>query len=417
MRWLCIIGSVLSLWADPLGSGVWESVDYGLIFEITRDKARQFDVTPGVCVLHAEVPVAQVPYQEWERRGEGWAMGSLVVKPLARVPAHCTGKRDKDPQRNLEILATTFQRHYAFFDRRGAAWQAGRKQVQAALGSDWFPAACQWLESLGDAHVTLSDGKRECGKGRDPKLDRRARALAMRDYLLRPDTVLSGPAKPYGRRRIWVGRLRADSRIGYVNLFTMGGFAEGQDDSVPATEHLKTFAGLLDEILSDELRGVEALVIDLRFNAGGFDQIGLEIASRLTGEAKLAYTKRAFFDGKLTEPVGVWIRPSERAKFRGAVAVLIGPATVSAGETAAIALRALPQVRLMGLASEGALSDRLDRKLPNGWEFSLSNEIYTSADGQVFEGTGVPPQERVENEEFGAAIEAARRWLEAGLKR
>ena len=45
----------------------------------------------------------------------------------------------------------------------------------------------------------------------------------------------------------------------------------------------------------------------------------------------------------------------------------------------------------MGQDTAGMLSDNLLKPLPNGWELSLSNEIYTSCDGQVFEGRGIAP--------------------------
>ena len=54
-------------------------------------------------------------------------------------------------------------------------------------------------------------------------------------------------------------------------------------------------------------------------------------------------------------------------------------------------MRALPQVIVMGQGTAGMLSDNLLKPLPNGWELSLSNEIYTSCDGHVFEGCGVAP--------------------------
>ena len=38
----------------------------------------------------------------------------------------------------------------------------------------------------------------------------------------------------------------------------------------------------------------------------------------------------------------------------------------------------------------GPLSD-LERHLPNGWSFTLSNEVYRAADGSVFEGSGMKP--------------------------
>jgi C-terminal processing protease CtpA/Prc len=31
------------------------------------------------------------------------------------------------------------------------------------------------------------------------------------------------------------------------------------------------------------------------------------------------------------------------------------------------------------------------RALPNGWQFTMSNEVYTSADGDIYEKVGNPP--------------------------
>ena len=35
--------------------------------------------------------------------------------------------------------------------------------------------------------------------------------------------------------------------------------------------------------------------------------------------------------------------------------------------------------------------DPLDRRLPNGWTFSLPNAVYRTADGRAFDVQGVPP--------------------------
>jgi C-terminal processing protease CtpA/Prc len=49
-------------------------------------------------------------------------------------------------------------------------------------------------------------------------------------------------------------------------------------------------------------------------------------------------------------------------------------------------------VRSIGTPTAGMLSDNLNKVLPNGWTYSLSNEIYTAADGEVYEGRGIAPQ-------------------------
>jgi hypothetical protein len=404
MIWLLLLAG------DVLPVGVWESAEYGVVFEVGREKVRQYEVLPGYCLLAEEVKAAENPYREWEPRGEAWTMGTIVVRP-GKIPEKCATKRDPDAARSFGVLEQTFRRHYAFLDRRGKGWEAGKAKVKQSLAGDWFPAACEWLESLGDSHVSLSDGKRDCGRGRDPRVDGEARALAARDALLRTDGPLTGPAKPRANRRIWTARLREDPTVGYLNLFTMGGFVAGRTSTSSMGEQVRVFAKEMDEILANEMKGTRAMVVDLRYNLGGFDQVGLELASRFATKEYTAYTKQVFLDGKLKEPLAIRVSPSRGVRYEGRVVVLVGPVTVSAGEAAALALAGLPQVTLAGSETEGAFSDALERKLPNGWSFTLSNEVYTSPDGKVFEGTGIPPARRVAGDGFGDAIAEALRIL------
>jgi len=46
----------------------------------------------------------------------------------------------------------------------------------------------------------------------------------------------------------------------------------------------------------------------------------------------------------------------------------------------------------VGETTRGSLSDELWKPLPNGWTLSLSNEVYLDADGEHWEGSGIPPE-------------------------
>jgi len=112
-------------------------------------------------------------------------------------------------------------------------------------------------------------------------------------------------------------------------------------------------------------------VIDVRRNSGGADPLGVEIASRLTGNRYLAYSKvtRNNPDGPLrfTARQETWVPASTRPGFRGKVVLLTGPDTISAGETFAMALMGRePHVTRIGLNTQGVFSDVLGRTLPNG---------------------------------------------------
>ena len=78
------------------------------------------------------------------------------------------------------------------------------------------------------------------------------------------------------------------------------------------------------------------------------------------------------------------------------VIVLTSGMTASAAEIFVMAMRVLPHVTVIGEPTSGEHSDMLGRMLPNGWEFTLSNEEYVLAGGEVFERAGVPPEVAVE---------------------
>ena len=86
------------------------------------------------------------------------------------------------------------------------------------------------------------------------------------------------------------------------------------------------------------------------------------------------------------------MRKSARPSFHGPVVELIGPFTISAGETTTQALMGrTPKVLRIGENTQGVFSDVLGRRLPNGWDFGLPNEVFRSPDGKTFDGPGIPP--------------------------
>jgi C-terminal processing protease CtpA/Prc len=185
--------------------------------------------------------------------------------------------------------------------------------------------------------------------------------------------------------------------LGYLRVTTFYDYANAQGYAA----ELQCLQDSLDIIFCGP-EVWKGLVIDVRLNHGGDDPLGIEIAARLTEKKYLAYFKVARNNTELDAPLhftdrqASWVTPIARPGFRGRVAVLIGPDTVSAGETFAMALLGRePRVTTIGLNTQGVFSDILSRSLPNGWRFHLPNEIYLTADGRAFDGTGVPPDLRV----------------------
>ena len=202
-----------------------------------------------------------------------------------------------------------------------------------------------------------------------------------------------GKLRSYCNDMIQFGMLR--NSIGYLRIVGFAGYAkEGgfEQDAI-------TLEATLDDVFTNAKK-MNGLIIDVRVNPGGADPLCLAIASRLTGAKYLAYSKvtRNSLSGPLlfTTPQPAWVEVSTRPGYRGKVIILLGSATISGGETFAMALMGRkPHVMTIGENTQGVFSDVVGRKLPNGWNFGLPNELYLSKTGKSFDGRGVPPDIRV----------------------
>ncbi len=202
-----------------------------------------------------------------------------------------------------------------------------------------------------------------------------------------------GRLRSYCNDMIHFGMLR--NSIGYLRILGFDGYTKEGGFEQGATS--------LEAALDDIFKGagqMNGLIIDVRVNTGGADPYCLAIASRLTHAKYLAYSKvtRDSLSGPLhfTAPQPAWVDVSTRPGYHGKVVLLIGPDTLSGGETFAMALMGRkPHVTFVGENTQGVFSDVFGHKLPNGWTFGLPNELYLTRAGKSFDGQGVPPDIRV----------------------
>jgi C-terminal processing protease CtpA/Prc len=204
---------------------------------------------------------------------------------------------------------------------------------------------------------------------------------------------LNGKLRAFCNETIYFGMLK-DS-IGYMRILGFDGYAKegGFEQGAIILE------AALDEIFKDAKK-MKGLIIDVRLNTGGADPYCLAIASRLTGAKYGAFSKVARNNQsgplRFTAPQPAWVDVSTRPGYRGQVVLLIGPDTISGGESFAMALMGRrPHVTSVGENTQGVFSDVLGHKLPNGWTFGLPNELYLTETGQSFDGQGLPPDIRV----------------------
>jgi C-terminal processing protease CtpA/Prc len=140
--------------------------------------------------------------------------------------------------------------------------------------------------------------------------------------------------------------------------------------------------------------------------------VALALAAPFADRERVVLSKCARLGDGWTEPQPIRLTRARGATFTGPTAVLISGSTASAAEVFSMVMRELPHVTLVGSRTQGIISDELEKRLPNGWRFTLSNERYSTPDRSCFEGIGVPPDVEV-IPRLGEGLAA---YLRRGLK-
>src|SRR5215467_3818888 len=408
--------------------GVWRSEGYGLVFDIQGATLKSFEVTATTCVPSGQAQREDTSIAGREAtfktsdgdvffiRSGGTAdhrlyhdvssVSDVRIDRVAMLPATCEHPTPNTPRGNFEVFARTWAENYILFDQQKADWDATVAANRAKITDKTTPAElfdlfAGMIEPLHNLHTYIDapDLKREFhtyrpGTDRVIKGNRREfRTKTMPALLAITDRAyLQTPLRKWCNDQVQYAQV--NETTGYLRILSFSGYSKEREYA----NGLTALQTALDEIFSDPK--LKALVIDVRINFGGDDPYGLEIASRLATADYLAYTKVARADpgdrNKWTPQDPSMVHPSTRPGFRGPVAELIGPLTISAGETFTQALMArTPHVTRIGENTQGVFSDVLDRRLPNGWSFGLPNEVFRTAGGVAFDGVGVPPDIQV----------------------
>src|SRR5215467_3030288 len=404
--------------------GVWRSEGYGMVFDVHGPTLKSFEVTASTCLLGDpaqredtsiagreatfKTPDGEVFFVRSGGRADHRLLhnvgsaSDVRIDRIARLPATCEHPAANTPQGNFEVFTRTWAENYILFDQQKADWDATVAANRAKITDKTTPAELFGVlaEMIGPLHnlhsyIDAPDLKRDfhtyrVGTDRIIKGDRHEfRTKTMPALLAITDRAyLQTPLRKWCNDQVQYAHV--NETTGYLRILSFSGFSKEPGFA----SGLTVLETALDEIFSDPK--LKALVIDVRINFGGEDGYGLEIASRLATADYLAYTKVARADPvdrkKWTPEDPSMVHPSTRPGFRGPVVELIGPLTISAGETFTQALMGhSPHIVRIGENTQGVFSDVLGRQLPNGWRFGLPNEIYRTTDGTIFDLVGIPP--------------------------
>lgn len=154
------------------------------------------------------------------------------------------------------------------------------------------------------------------------------------------------------------------------------------------TEEVAGIRNIMSIIMND-LQETEFIIVDVRFNGGGQDIVALEILKHFNNIKKQIASKKARHNGGYSKKTPIFLETAQNS-YTKPVYLLTSQQSASATDMMALASMELPQFKRIGSHTNGAISDALQKKLPNGWYFSLSNEVYTDLNNKHYENIGIP---------------------------
>ncbi|MCB0447606.1 MAG: hypothetical protein KDD03_08860, partial [Gelidibacter sp.] len=347
-------------------NGTWESLGYGRLLTIENDKFEIKDYTNISCITSMKGKLDELTDKITLKND------TLIIANgindyffVLRNSDKCINRKQKknDPIYNFEVLAETFKNHYAYFKERNIDWdkmyQKYRTQItESTTKPELYLVIKEMLDEFGDEHIQFSA---------PDKIEKKAMQLvAEKSNTEKTKKIPSwklaeqvaetflNPIKSKRGGTIRWGIL--NNNIGYLQVNQMLGFGDyGIDDNTTVPEFWQQYipkistksvialtndehkgiSKILDEVMQD-LKNCKALILDMRFNGGGKDEVGLEILSRFNPEKKQIGIKKAINGNGFSTEVPIYIEGTENA-FTKPIYLLTTRASASATEICVLA--------------------------------------------------------------------------------
>lgn len=300
-----------------------------------------------------------------------------------------------EPEQNFEYLWKTLDQRYALFLPKRIDWnllyRVYRPKVTPETTDDeLFLIMSNMLGHLNDLHVRLESQNPmrmyRSGKFVEVAMERFGSIENFFGYFMaRPiqTQYIRGELQERHHHIFAYAWLTDD--IGYFHFNKFSGVEES--------------ARVVDEIV-DCFKTAKGLIIDVRRNEGGDDEVGKTIAARFADKKRL-YMMKQEKDGPahddFAKAVKWFVEPDGPVQFTKPIILLTDMYSISSAETFALAIRVLPHATIVGDFTSGCFADTERDELPNGWYFYVSKNLIVDHTGFCWEGIGVPPDIRIAN--------------------
>ncbi len=411
-------------------NGLWESLGYGWFLEIKDSSSYSFyDITSISCL-----PVSTRELKELNgaialnEDTLSVLMGVITYKckRAEELPELCTQtlpeKKAKDPLYNFDVFSKTVEEHYAFLELNKINWAKLYAEQRGKLNPESTDAELylvleETLEKLNDKHGfleattaveeavdTILDQEEEEENREEEDLpeygDFQVAEMVAKHFLQEEMTEDSWLVN-WGKVNDDLGFVQLKSmwlhgaldipkalieEVGYVDAYVETFHKMYEGDYVQ--KEVEGIQKTMSKVMKD-LSDVEAMIVDVRFNGGGQDAVSIEILNNFVAHPIQFGQQKQVYKDHFTSNLPLLI-PGTKDAFTKPVYILTSPQTGSAAETFALASMSMKNGKRIGSPSTGATSTALEKKLPNAWDFAISNEILTDLQGNCYENIGVP---------------------------
>ncbi len=297
----------------------------------------------------------------------------------------------------FDLLWETFDQHYAMFGLRPEVdWNKSREQFRPrALASksvlECAEICAEMLRPLRDLHVSLRVGGTNV-----PVFDR-------------PFAANSNPLA----HRALLGELRGEIPVQWAVTPDKIGFI-----AIYSWQSGRGIAERCDEAL-ESLRDTRALIVDVRMNSGGAEDVAKEFAGRFVANG-FTYASHQLRNGPahtdFTERIPRTIQPRGPWRYDHPVLLLIGEKCISSNESFIGMMTGATNVTTMGAHTAGSSGNPGEIKLPLDITLGIPVWIAYMPDGTPLDERGFQPQIKFEPQ--AGAFEGSRDdLLAAALER
>lgn len=415
--------------------GVWQKCGYGQVIEINDSTVNSYDIT-GISVITRNT-ISRKEFEQKEILNIS-SKDTLYIQSginiykyykIAEIPDFKTDSlRFADAEYNFDVFWNTFKENYAFFEIRGVDWDSIYSLYKPKINNcvneyELYSILKSAVAALNDGHADVraseflmekydkefsNNNIQSVGNENDSSYLSvgETRRSILKHYVKTP--------KFYGKDMEGEGLCswgKINSDVGYIQINSMMFFADyNLPDSLSSYDYLFAYFNemyanknheiqevesirvLMDSIVT-QFKEVKAIILDLRFNVGGHDVVAMEILNHFSSKEAIAFSKKAKMKQSFTVEQKISISPS-KINSDARLFILTSQMTSSASEILVLSSLELDNTVRLGANTMGIFSDILEKKLPNGWDFYLSNEVYSDTKGVVYEKVGIEPDTR-----------------------